>query len=164
MTDVLSSTPVDQLRARLDDPEVAASLNALLDNVGALAVMATMANGFLERGDTITENVVGMVHEVRGAAGHGPGYLVEPARKLVEEAPAIADAATALIESGMFSREVVGLLGRFANAAVEGVRVAEAQNTSLDGVRATFRALRDPDVARGLGMLVEVARAIGKTL
>ena len=59
---------------------------------------------------------------------------------------------------------MVGLLGRFANAAVEGVRVAEAQNTSLDGVRATFRALRDPDVARGLGMLVEVARAIGKTL
>ncbi|MFN8078062.1 MAG: DUF1641 domain-containing protein [Kineosporiaceae bacterium] len=164
MTDVLSSTPVDQLRARLDDPEVAASLNALLDNVGTLALLATMVNGFLERGDTITENVVSAVHEMRGAAGHGPGYLVEPARKLVEEAPAIADAATALIESGMFSRQVVDLLGRFANAAVEGVRVAETQRTTVSGLRPAFRALHDPDVARGLGMLVEVARAIGKTL
>ncbi|MBL8930288.1 MAG: DUF1641 domain-containing protein [Kineosporiaceae bacterium] len=164
MTDLLSSTPADQLRARLDDPQVAASLNALLDNVDVLALLIQMVNGVLQRGDTITESLSAALHEVRGATGHGPGYLVEPTRKLVEDAPAIADAATALIDSGMLRREVVDLLGRFANAAVDGVRTAERNHTSLGGVLPTVRALRDPDVARGMGMLIEVARSIGKTL
>jgi uncharacterized protein YjgD (DUF1641 family) len=64
----------------------------------------------------------------------------------------------------MFRRDVVQVLGRVGQAAVQGVHTAEQNHTELSGLRATFRALRDPDVARGLGLMVEVARAIGKTL
>jgi len=163
MTDLLSSSPTDALRARLDDPQVAAALNSLLDNVAVLALAAESINGLLERGDTITDSLASGLRELGGVRDTA-SYLAEPTRRLVHEAPEIADAATALLESGMLRREVVEQLGRFAGAAVQGVHNAERNGTQLNGIRATFHVLRDPDVAKGLGLLIEVARAIGKTL
>jgi uncharacterized protein YjgD (DUF1641 family) len=40
----------------------------------------------------------------------------------------------------------------------------DALRARLNGIRATFHVARDPDVAKGLGLLIEVARTIGKTL
>lgn len=163
MTEVLSSTPTDQLRARLDDPQVAAALNTVLDHADLLALVAVSASGFLERSDTIMDSVAGGLADLRGA-GAGAAFLAEPTRRLAEEAPKIADAATALLDSGMLSKDVVDLLGRLAGALLVGAEAAKANGTTVQGVLPTLRALRDPDVARGLGFLVEVARALGKAL
>jgi hypothetical protein len=158
MADVLSAARPDSA-----EPSAASSLNLLLDNLEALAFLAEGLNGVLQRGDTITESLASGVHELRGVADQMP-YPAEPMSRLAAEAPGIADVVTALLESGMLRRDVVDRLGTFAEAAIQGVDAARRNASSMDGVRNAFRALRDPDVARGLGIMVEVARAIGKTV
>lgn len=163
MTEVLSSTPTDRLKARLDDPGVAAALNTLLDHADVLALAAMSVGGFLERSDTIMENVSGGINELRAVSG-GAAFLAEPTRRLAEEAPAIADAATALLNSGMLKKDVVDLLGSLAGALLEGANAARANQTTVAGVFPALRALKDPEVAKGLGFLIEVSRALGKSL
>jgi hypothetical protein len=162
---VESPRATEQLvRERLSDPRTAASLIVLLDNLDALAFLAEGLNGVLQRGDTITESLASGVHELRALADQVPPYLGEPLSRLASEAPEIADAVTALLESGMLRRDIVDLLGTFADATITGVATARRDATSIDGIRSAFKAFRDPDVARGLGVMVEVARAIGKTV
>ena len=163
MTELLSSTPTDRLRARLDDPAVAAALNTLLDHADVLALAAMSVGGFLERSDTIMSSVSDGLADLKGATG-GVQYLAEPTRRLAQEAPAIADAATALLDSGMLSKDVVDLLGRLAGALLQGAEAAKANGTTVQGVFPALRALKDPDVAKGLGFLIEVSRALGKNL
>ncbi len=163
MTDLLSTSQAEALRARLDDPAVAAALNSLLDNIDVLALAAESISGLLQRGDTITDSLASGLRELGGVRSTA-SFLAEPTKRLVNEAPEIADAATALLDSGMLRREVVEQLGRFAGAAVEGVQNAERNGTQLKGIRSTLHVLKDPDVAKGMGLLIEVARSIGKTL
>ena len=163
MTEVLSSTPTDRLRARLDDPAVAAALNTLLDHADVLALAAMSVGGFLERSDTIMGSVSDGLADLKGVTG-GVQFLAEPTRRLAEEAPAIADAATALLNSGMLSKDVVDLLGRLAGALLQGAEAARTNGTTVQGVFPALRALKDPDVAKGLGFLIEVSRALGKNL
>jgi hypothetical protein len=163
MTDLLSTTPSDTLRARLDDPKVASALNTMLDNADTLALGLVALDGLLRRADTISGNIEGSLKDVK-AIGESFSYLAGPTKRLADDAPKIADAAEALLESGMLSRDVVNLLGEFAGAIVQGTASAKAHGTSVVGVLPLLRALKDPDVGRGLGLMIEVARALGKTL
>jgi hypothetical protein len=161
--DLTTTTPADVLRARLDDPAVAAALLTLLDNADVLALAVQSLDGLLRRADVIGNSVASGVGDLRVLA-ESVQFLVEPTRKLTEEAPQIADAATALLESGMLNREVVNLLGQFAAALLAGREAAQRNRTSVTGIRGTLGVLRDPEVGRGLGLLVEVARALGRDL
>ncbi|HEY6798522.1 MAG TPA: DUF1641 domain-containing protein [Kineosporiaceae bacterium] len=159
----LRTTPSDALRARLDDPKVAASLDLILDNADTLALGLVALDGLLRRADTISDNIEAGLKDVKSVA-ESFSYLAAPTRRLTEEAPRIADAAEALLESGMLSREVVNLLGRLADAMVEGAERARTRGTTVNGLLPALRALRDPEVARGLGFVVEVSRSLGKAL
>lgn len=163
MTDLLSSTPSEALRARLDDPKVAAALSMMLDNADTLALGLVALDGLLRRADTISGNIEGSLQDVK-AIGESVSFLAGPTKRLAADAPQIADAAEALLESGMLSREVVNLLGQFAGALVSGTEAARARGTAISGIFPALRALKDPDVARGLGLLIEVSRALGKTV
>lgn len=55
--------PVDAVTERLDDPAVAASLVARLDNVELLPTSVLGLSGLLERGDTIMDVVAEGVHD-----------------------------------------------------------------------------------------------------
>jgi hypothetical protein len=163
MTDLLASTPSDTLKARLDDPQVAAALNTMLDNADTLALGLVALDGLLRRADTISGSIGDGLKDVK-AIGESFSYLASPTKRLAEDAPKIADAAEALLESGMLSREVVDLLGQFAGAIVTAVEATRRNGTSVGGFLPALRSLKDPDVARGFGVLVEVARALGKTI
>jgi len=163
MTDLLSITPSETLRARLDDPQVAAALNIMLDNADTLALGLVALDGLLRRADTISGNIEDGLKDVK-AIGQSFSYLAAPTKRLADDAPKIADAAEALLESGMLSRDVVNLLGQFAEAIVAATASARTHRTSVVGVMPLLRALKDPDVGRGLGLMIEVARALGKTL
>jgi len=163
MTDLLSSTPSDELRARLDDPQVAAALGLILDNADTLALGLVALDGLLRRADTISDNIESSLKDVRTVADSF-SYLAAPTKRLTQDAPHIADAAEALLESGMLSREVVNLLGRLAGAMVDGAEQARRNRTTVNGILPALRALRDPDVAKGLGFLIEVSRALGKAI
>lgn len=169
MTDLLSSTPAqslpttpaDTLRARLDDPQVAAALNTILDNADVLALAVLSVDGLLRRGDVIADNLADGLNDVRAIA-RSAAFLREPTRRLAEEATDIADAAEALLDSGMLNKEVVTLLGQLAISIVEGTEAAERNRTTVNGVLPLLRALKDPDVGKGLGVAIEVARALGR--
>lgn len=163
MTDLLSSTPSQTLQARLDDPKVAAALNTMLDNADTLALGLVALDGLLRRADTISDNIEGSLKDVK-AISDSFSYLASPTKRLAEDAPKIADAAEALLDSGMLSRDVVNLLGQFADAIVQGTENARANRTSIVGVMPLLRALKDPDVGRGLGLAIEIARALGKSI
>lgn len=163
MTDLLSSTPSDALRSKLDDPQVAASLSLLLEHADTLALGVVALDGLLRRADTISANIEGSLKDVK-TIGDSFSYLGAPTKRLAQDAPEIADAVEALLDSGMLSREVVTLLGQLAGALVTGTDQARANRTTVGGVLPLLRALKDPDVGRGLGLLIEVSRALGKTL
>ena len=163
MTDLLSSTPSDALRSKLDDPQVAASLNLLLDHADTLALGVVALDGLLRRADTISSNIEDSLKDVK-VIGSSFSYLATPTKRLAQDAPEIADAVEALLESGMLSREVVTLLGELAGALVKGAEQAKVKGTAVGGVLPLLRALKDPDVGRGLGLLIEVSRALGKSL
>ena len=59
------------MRDRLDDPQVAAALNTLLDHADVLAVLVSGLDGFVRRGDTITSTLSSAVSEFRGASSAG---------------------------------------------------------------------------------------------
>jgi uncharacterized protein YjgD (DUF1641 family) len=163
MTDLLSSSPADALRARLDDPQVAAALTLILDKADTLALGLVAIDGLLRRADTISESVESGLKDVRVLADSF-AFLASPTQRLAQDAPKIADAAEALLESGMLSRDVVNLLGSLAGALVSGAEQARLRRTSVTGALSAVKALRDPDVARGLGFVIEISRALGKAL
>lgn len=163
MPELTATTPADVLLARLDDPEVAAALLTLLDNADVLAFVVQSLDGLLRRADVISDSVESGLGDVRALADSAR-FLVEPTRKLAEQAPGIADAATALLDSGMLNRDVVTLLGQFAAAVLAGREASRRNRTTVSGIRGTLNVLKDPEVGRGLGLFVEVARALGRDL
>jgi hypothetical protein len=59
-------SPADAVRQRLDDPRVAEALNSLLDHADLLAVIVAGLDGFVRRGDDITENLTSAIGELKG--------------------------------------------------------------------------------------------------
>jgi uncharacterized protein YjgD (DUF1641 family) len=151
---------VEGLAVRLADPEVAASLHLLLDNAATLAFTVEALDGFLRRGDVIAESLSAGVRDVIPALGNLEDVAAQ-AGSVAARAPELFTAFEALIASGMLRPQVLEVLGALAGALVEGADRAREERTSV-GVLGALRALRDPDVARGLGLLVEVARALGR--
>ena len=98
----LASAPAGDPRTRLEQPEVAAARNVLLDHADGLAFLVLALYGFLGRGEAITDALADGITELRGAArpggptgalsllrtlkdekvSRGPGHLVEVARAL----------------------------------------------------------------------------------
>lgn len=103
-------TPQEQLQARLSDPKILDALNRLLDRAELLAFSADALDGFVRRGDEITNNVGGMVTEARKAGT--PPELMEVAGKLPQLARAglhVADTVdkpevAALLNSGILEQ------------------------------------------------------------
>lgn len=159
-----AQTPADAVRERLDDPTVAASLVTLLDNAELLSTLVLGLSGFVERGDFIMDAVADGVKELKTAGG---GQLPIPnmselgavTHQLSEAAPVL----TSLLESSIVSEEAIGLLSLISSAATEGAERARAADTQV-GALGLAKALRDDDVQRGVGLIIEVARSLGQKL
>ena len=76
---------------------------------------------------------------------------------------ASAPALNAVVESGMLRPEVMGTLAELGDCVVEGRARATEQGTKV-GPFGIVGALRDDDVQKGMGLLIEIARALGKRL
>ena len=51
-----------------------------------------------------------------------------------------------------------------SEAATEGAAVARANDTEITGVISAAKTLRDPEVQKGLGFIIEIARSIGRRM
>ena len=167
--------PSDALVARLDDPDTAESLNQILDHVDLLAVVVTGLSEFISRGDTITDSLADGVREaasLQKASGIDVGDLLSAAKQFGAAAPALLEALPKLLDtlpifdrllsSDIVDPKVIDLGSTIARAAVTGA--ASAEGTSVSGIRALLKALKDPDVARALGFVLSIAKSLGQQL
>lgn len=156
--------PADSLLARLDEPRTAAALHDLLDNAELLAMLATMAEGLLRRSETLTGNLVASLAEVRSSSGladlDGLRETAAQAGALLPLLPQVTPALTSLLESRLAQPATISALGTLAGAVAEGL--AAPASDRKPGALGLLGALKDPETARGLDVLLGVARALGR--
>jgi hypothetical protein len=156
---VTAPSPAAALAARLNEPQVAASLNSLLDHADLLALVAVALDGFLSRGDVIANTLAEAVGELRGANPTNPLAGVD-VKGLVASAKDAAPALQTLLGQVTEPR-VVEVVGHLTAAVAEAESVHAPAPT---GALALLRALKDPDTAAGLGFLLQVAKSFGRQL
>lgn len=174
-------SPADRLRERLDDPAVAASLNSLLDHADLLAVLVTGLDGLVRRGDEISESLSSAVGELRGPAASLadlPGLSEARAElrgidvqslavSFAALSAALVDAMPALnkiLHSPLVDPEAAEVMAGLGKALVDGKAAAEADPGGPKGIFGLWRASKDKDINRGMGFLIQVARAFGRQL
>ncbi|MGH1502941.1 MAG: DUF1641 domain-containing protein [Acidimicrobiales bacterium] len=160
--------PSEVVLEKLDDPGVAAALVTLLDNAELLSTLTIGLSGFIARGDFIMEAVAEGVNDLKKGGGPLPtdsGELPKLADMvgIAQELSAAGPALSAVLNSAMVQPEVIGLLSMVSEAATEGVANAQASQAKV-GTIGLAKSLRDDDVQRGLGMVIEIARALGQRL
>jgi uncharacterized protein YjgD (DUF1641 family) len=161
------ASPREIVAERLNDPKVAASLLSLLDNAELLSTLVTGLDGLVGRGDTIIESIAGGVREAQTARAaaldeHKVAQTIADAKALAANLRESMPVVNELLKSDLFKPDVVGVLSVVADSVSEGAATAKAKRTSVSGVLGALKALKDPDVARGLGMLLEIAKALGQ--
>lgn len=154
-----AASPSAALKARLDEPQVAASLNSLLDHADLLAIVAVAIDGFLSRGDVIANTLAEAVGELRGASVDTPLAGID-VKGLVGSAKDAAPALQNLLGQVSDPRVVV-VFGQLTTAVAEAQTVHAPAPT---GALSLLRALKDPDTAAGLGFLLQVAKSFGRQL
>ena len=161
-----SRAPIEAVAERLNDPGVAAALVTLLDNAELLSTLVLGLSGFVERGDMIMDAVAEGVNDFKAAGGARPegmpsiAELGSVAGSLAQTGPVLDE----LLASAMVRPETIALLSDVSEAATEGVANAKANDTRVAGIRNIVSILRDDDVQRGLGMVVEISRALGRRM
>lgn len=165
MTDTRAE-PVDAVRERLNDPAVAASMVTLLDNSELLSTLVLGLAGFMERGDMIMDAVAEGVNDMKTATAGGATQSELPSAAELSTLAGQLGSATPLLgqllDSPIARPETIGVLASLSEAASEGVENAAKNNTEVSGAFGALRALKDPEVAKGLGVFLEIAKALGK--
>lgn len=173
MTDIETPTsvhghePIDAVTERLNDPAVAASLVTVLDNAELLSTLVLGLGGLVQRGDMIMDAVAEGVNDIRAASASQGDRGVPSLSELVAVASQLSAAAPLLqqvLDSKIASAETVEVLSLVSDAAAEGVENARRKDREITGVFSAAKTLRDPEVQRGLGLIVEIARALGRRM
>ena len=150
------------LRERLDDPRVADALNTLLEHADLLAVLVTGLDGFVRRGDDITANLTSALGELKGQSvelGQLSSSLAQLSGGLVHAAPAL----TTLLNSPLTDPQGAEVIAALGDAMVSARTSVPPAPRGVRGLWKTLRgAAKDPDVARGVAYLLEVARVFGR--
>lgn len=165
--DVHGHQPIDAVTERLNDPAVAASLVTVLDNVELLSTLVLGLSGLVERGDMIMDAVAEGVTDFKTARASqraqgqpSMGELAEVAAQLSAATPLLKE----FLDSPMASRGTVELLSLVSEAATEGAANARANQTEVTGVFSAAKTLKDPEVQKGLGFIIEIARSLGRRM
>jgi hypothetical protein len=174
-TDALvAESPGDEVIARLDDPAIASSLSLILEHADLLATIVVGLDGLLRRAEVIGDNLASGVAEIRevAAAGSGQGVwpsvdfaaLADSITRLSAAVVAATPAIDRLLHSPWADPQTAEVLADVGDALLEGKRAAAADPRGPKGVFALMRTTKDPDVSRGLGFMVQIARAFGRRL
>ncbi len=142
-------------------PDVVAVVQRLLGRLDALdAATAALAQGPALAG-TLVDTVDHLVARLADAGIDVDARL----RALLIAAERLTrtdtlDAVGALLDSGLFGADAVAVLGKVGAAVAD----AGGRAPTQVGAFGMLRALRDPDVQRAAGFLIQVARGLGKQL
>ncbi|OBC08900.1 hypothetical protein A5784_05755 [Mycobacterium sp. 852013-50091_SCH5140682] len=172
--DLIADSPGDAIIARLDDPQIATSISLILDHADLIATIIVGLDELVRRAEVIGDNVASGLAEVRGLAAASSGTASWPAVDLgalsetvARLSAAVINAAPALdtlLRSPLTDPETAGVLADAGEALLEGKRAAATDPRGPKGVFALMRVTKDPDVSRGLGFMIHIARAFGRRL
>ncbi len=170
--ELVDESPGDDLIARLDDPKIASSISLILDHADLLATIIVGLDGMLRRADVIGDNLASSVAEVRELATNGqrPWASVDLAAlsdTVTRLSSAVVDATPAidrLLHSPLTDVKTADVLADLGEALLEGRQAAAADPRGPKGIFALMRVAKDPDVSRGLGFMIHIARAFGQRL
>jgi len=172
--ELVEESPGDDLIARLDDPKIASSISLILDHADLLATIVAGLDGMIRRADVIGENLASGVSEVRGLAASRNGQRTWPSVDVAAVSDtvsrlsaAVVDATPAidkLLRSPLTDPQTADVLADVGEALLEGRQAAAADPRGPKGIFALMKVAKDPDVARGLGFMIHIARAFGQRL
>jgi hypothetical protein len=159
----------DDLAELLKDPEIRQSLAMLVANAPTLAAMTTMGMALLARGPEITDNINSMIQQARGPLTEQSGgqRLTAAVGALADIAPlaqplaARTDVITSFLDSQILDPEIVEIIGRLGEAALEADKSTRGRKVELGGITAAYKAFKDPEVQETLAFLVEFAKVFG---
>lgn len=162
----------EPLLAKLEEPRVAAALQDLLDHADLLAILVVGLDGLMRRGDEISATISKAIGELRvAAAGSSESLrsldLPKLAGSLRVLSAAVADATPgleALLRSDLTDPRMIEAVSMVSRSVIRGTEQAKTEPLKPNGVLPLLRALKDEEVARGLGFLLQVARALGREL
>jgi hypothetical protein len=167
---LIAPSPADRLLSKLDDPRVTAALSDLLDHADLLAILVVGLDGLFRRGEEFN-GALGLtlrqVQEVTGLDSVGELDLPKLTASLVTLSGALSDVTPtlkSLVKSDLADERMIDVVSLAARAIIKGSEQAKAEPVKASGVFSLMRALKDDDVARGVGFLIQVARAFGKEL
>ncbi|OBI17435.1 hypothetical protein A5712_02595 [Mycobacterium sp. E2327] len=174
-TDALvAESPGDEVIAALEDPRIASSLSVLLEHADLLATIVVGLDGLLRRAEVIGDNVASGVAEIRGVAASGGGQTLWPSVDFAALSDSVSRLSAAvvnatpgldrLLRSALADPQTVEIIADVGEALLEGKRAAAADPRGPKGVFALMRVTKDPDVSRGLGFMIQIARAFGRRL
>ncbi len=175
-----------ELNRRLGEPATFEAINQVLDRIDLVAASLEMMDSFLRRGDEVADNMAESVREVVGMA---PTEEVAMLSTLAEALPQLlqilplfvqmipqlmevterlqtileSEEFAALMSSGVFAPRTVGIIAEVGNAMVDGYEAARRQ-PEPPSLWQLFRSMRDPEVRRALGFLVEFGSRLGQAV
>ncbi len=175
-----------ELNRRLGEPATFEAINQVLDRIDLVAASLEMMDSFLRRSDEVADNVAESLQEVRELASQEEVAVVATGTQalaqlmqflplLVRMVPQLVEVTdrlqtileseefAALMGSGVFAPRTVGIVAEVGNAMVEGYEAAR-RRPETPSLWQLFRALRDPEVRRALGFLVEFGSRLGQAV
>ncbi len=157
---------LDEIVERLDDPKTVAGLLDLLDNVETLNGALTILQGFFSHGEHMLDNVAGAVREFVGdLSGTPTAATIRNGVKLAGQSIPLVNAAA---DSGIVEKAADPELLALAGALLDGVKHAAEGVATRPGPPITafglLRALKDPDVNRGIDFALRVLKEVGRSV
>lgn len=162
-------TDTDALAAMLADPEIRESLAVLLANAPALAALASMSTALLQRGPEISDNINGLVDQLRGAASdegqtstlRGAVVALNELAPLTPTLAARKDTIQAFLDSPILRPEIIDVVGNLGEAALAADQQTRGRQVNAGGVFSLVKQLKDADVQETLSFLLAFARVFG---
>lgn len=158
----------DALDAMLADPEIRQSLAVIVANAPTLAALAAMGTALLQRGPELTENINGMVRQLREESQPGQsgrlGTAVTAMAELAPVATALANRSetiTGFLDSAILQPEIVQIVSFLGTAALEADKRTRGKTVEVGGVFALMREIKNPEVQETLAFLLEFAKVFG---
>jgi len=161
---------------QMGDPQTIANIQTVLRKMEVAAFALTAVDGFVKRGDEITDSVREGLQDVRMLAesvdlsklkplmellDHVPALLASGA---LEQLPELAKAGKSIQDSGLLKPENVAAMKAALEPILDSYREAKQtppHTTSLFGL---LSALKDPDTNRMVTLALDFAKQYGKRI
>ena len=152
----------DALVAALSDPQVRASLAVLAQNAPTLAFLVPAGNELLGRSRDIVDNVSDRIQQVRDGVGGTDSSQLESYTGLVKAFGEASPTVQAFLQSPVLQPEVVDVIGRVGQAAVEADKATKGRTKHVTMWQLWREVRKDPNMGQTMAFAMEFAKAFGR--